>query len=249
MMNWIKAIKAAHKIQDQMDFNQAASDGDIDAVRTYLNEGRVDPTNQNHLALKEAAYKGHNEVVGVLLRFADDPKVTTRALTLAAHAGHVQCVEQLIPHSNPKANCSEALFMAIGNGHHECVAALLPHSDNLDSALNFAAGNGKERCLEILIGVANPMANESQALRIAAERGRDACVAMLIPVSDPQADDNYAIAFAAQNGHLKCVELLAAPHAGREHQRHPCRHREWPHRRGRGHPGAPRTEAEGRHSS
>ncbi|TBV69746.1 ankyrin repeat domain-containing protein [Pseudoxanthomonas winnipegensis] len=196
---------------DEMAFNRAASFGDIDAVRAYLNEGRVDPTNQNFRALKDAAWKGHDDVVGILLRFSDDPQANQRALEVAAQAGHAQCVEQLLPHCDPKADLTDALYEAIGNGHHECLLPLLNRSENLDHALVYAAGNGKGRCLDILMTVADPTYDDSLALQMAASGGHTSCLAKLIPVCDPQANDNYAIAYASMSGHLECVELLL-PH-------------------------------------
>lgn len=196
---------------DEMAFNRAARYGDIEAVRAYLNEGRVDPTNQNFRALKDAAWKGHDDVVGTLLRFSDDPQANQRALEVAAQAGHAQCVEQLLPHCDPKADLSDALYEAIGNGHHECLLPLLNRSENLDHALVYAAGNGQERCLDILMSVTDPTYDGSSALQMAASGGHASCLAKLIPVSDPQANDNYAIAYASVSGHLKCVELLL-PH-------------------------------------
>jgi hypothetical protein len=76
-------------------------------------------------------------------------------------------------------------------------------------ALLLAARMGHPDCVELLIPVSDPKADNSSALRVAAENGHLACVELLLPVSDPKANNrSSALRVAAENGHLACVELL-----------------------------------------
>ena len=108
-------------------------------------------------------------------------------------------------------NKNNALRWAARKGHKECVELLIPVSEpkaEESEALREAADMGHKEIVELLIPVSDPKVNESEALRWAADRGHKECVELLLPLSDPMAIDSWALRVAARNGHREMVELL-----------------------------------------
>ncbi len=121
-----------------VDINTAASIGDLDRVRELLD---ADPSRANRVAdyvtyyigsgapLKNAAARGHLEVVKLLLDRGADPNLPE---------------EGIAPHGH-------ALYSAVYNGHHEIAKLLLEHGaypsppvESSADALSIALG--KSRC-------------------------------------------------------------------------------------------------------
>jgi hypothetical protein len=75
-------------------------------------------------------------------------------------------------------------------------------------ALAEAARHGHLECVQLLIPVSDPKADDSAALRLAAEHGNWECARLLIPVSDPKADHSQTLRWAAEDGHDELVVLL-----------------------------------------
>ena len=145
-------------------------------------------------------------------RIAMPQSSTDQELESVARAGAAAKVSALLAAgADPMRESSSALRWAAYNGHEECVRLLLPLSDakaERSQALWLAAQNGHVECVELLIPVSDPKADRSYALRAAAHYGHAECVRLLLPVSNPNECESDALRAAAGKGHAECVRLL-----------------------------------------
>lgn len=117
-----------------IQFIQAANDGDLPAVQTFLSQGAdVNAMDDNgKTALIAAAFKNHTEVVNFLLENGADVNAKNNsgktALIVAAFKGYTDVVKLLLEKgadTNVKANNGDtALTVAEKNGHIEIVHLL-----------------------------------------------------------------------------------------------------------------------------
>lgn len=113
--------------------------------------------------------------------------------------------------ADPAAKNSRALQYAAEDGHQDCVRLLIPISDpkaRFSHALRWASRNGHLECVKLLIPVSDPKAENSYALRWAATNGYVECVKTLMPVSNLAAKKSQALRACAFNGHEECVKFL-----------------------------------------
>lgn len=128
----------------------------------------------------------------------------------AARDGDVELLQSLIP-LTPIEDRNRALMWAAEEGALRCVNTLIPVSNpkaNNSFALVAAARKGFAACVQRLIPVSNPKDRDSHALMMAAQNGNTECVELLIPVSDPKANHSIALFVASRNRHRHCIDLL-----------------------------------------
>jgi ankyrin repeat protein len=125
-------------------FIQAASDGDIEDVKTLLNDRDVDVDgaedfNRGRSALISACYEGHDDIVELLLGCGANTEAKTfdlnnTALMMACQRGHTSTVKLLLGHganidAYNKDDCSP-LYESCRLGHIAVTSLLLEHGAN-----------------------------------------------------------------------------------------------------------------------
>ena len=195
----------------------AACEGHADVVRAML-EGypEVDPSVSGNCALKDAAYRGFADVVGVLLTDGrvdpmDASVYDCTALELAVVGGHVDVVRVLLDDVRVDPGVSNrALSMAAMSGFAEIVGLFLAHP-------RVVLGDADEHtlCLDVVRLLMEDPEFESPSshcggLHQAAEHGYLDAIPLLLdhPAVDPAGDTNHAIRQAAEKGHTAIVSLL-----------------------------------------
>ena len=173
-------------------FKSAITNGNTEAVRLLLADGRVDPSARGNSAIRWASSKGHTEIVGLLL--ADgrvDPSARgNEAIRWASWNGHTETVRLLLANGrvDPSANDNYAIKSASSNGHTDIVGLLLAD------------------------GRVDPSANDNSAIQWASSNGHTDIVRLLLADGrvDPSARGNSAFRMASSNGHTDIVGLLLA---------------------------------------
>jgi ankyrin repeat protein len=202
-----------------VDIWMAAAKGDLDRVRTILDEtpeivSRVSPYNSYYVgcgsALKNAAVGGHMEIVKLLLERGADPNLPE---------------EGIAPHGH-------ALYAAVSHRHHDIAKLLLEHRANPEAPVESSADavwiairNKDERMLRLLashgarwvIPIRDP---RGLSYRRIVATGIERSMAVLARYDDIEtatemleidpalADDTEALEVAETGGHLDFVRLL-----------------------------------------
>jgi len=180
-----------------VDINTAASIGELDRVRELLDE---DPSLANKVSeyvtyyigsgapLKNAAARGHIDVVQLLLERGADPNLPE---------------EGIAPHGN-------ALYSAVYNGHYEIAKLLLergaypsPPVESSADALSIAKMNKDERMAELLCSY-----GAARSVDLLSYYGDVETAAAIFAVNPALADDPHALSQAADNGHEAFVRLM-----------------------------------------
>ncbi len=184
-----------------VDINMAAATGDIERVRALLAE---DPSLANRVSdcrtgytgsgapLRNAAARGHLEIVRLLLAHGADPNLPEE-------------------HVAPKGH---ALYEAAACGHHEIAELLLAHGaypnppvESSADALSRAMSNGDERMVALLCAH-----GAARSVDILSYHG-DVREGAAVFAADPAlADDPQALAQAAAEGHEPFVRLMLHHH-------------------------------------
>ena len=180
-----------------VDINTAASIGDLKRVKQLLKQ---DPSLANKVSdyvtyyigsgapLKNAAARGHIEIVKLLLKYGADPNLPEEGI--APYGG--------------------ALYSAVYNGHYDIAKLLLEHGaypsppvESSADALSIAMGNGDERMVDLLCSYGS-----SRNVHLLAHYGDVKTAAAMFAANSALADDADALAIAAGNGHTSFVHLL-----------------------------------------
>ncbi|MGH9175887.1 MAG: ankyrin repeat domain-containing protein, partial [Vicinamibacterales bacterium] len=180
-----------------VDICTAASIGDLDRVRQLLDE---DPTLANRPSeyvtyyvgsgtpLRNAAGRGHMDVVTLLLERGADPNLPE---------------EHIAPHGH-------ALYSAVYNGHHEIAKLLLekgaypsPAVESSADALSIAIMNKDERMIELLASYGS-----ARDVGLLAHYGDLVTAAAVFGANPALANDPDALGSAAGNGHDGFVRLM-----------------------------------------
>lgn len=180
-----------------VDICTAASIGDLDRVRTLLDE---DPSRVNRVSeyvtyyvgsgapLKNAAERGHLDVVKLLLERGADPNLPEEGIAPRGHA----------------------LYSAVYNGHHEIAALLLEHGaypsppvESSADALSIAILNSDAEMIELLCSYGS-----SRAVELLAHYGDVQTAAAVFAANPALADDPGALESAAGQGHDSFVRLM-----------------------------------------
>lgn len=180
-----------------VDINTASSIGDLDRVRHLLDQ---DPSLANRVSeyvtyyigsgapLKNAAARGHIEIVKLLLERGADPNLRE---------------EEIAPHGH-------ALYSAVYNGHYEIAKLLLekgaysnPPVESSADALSIAKLNKDENMVELLCSY-----GAARSIDILSYYGDVETAAAIFAVKPEFADDPQALSQAAGNGNEAFVRLM-----------------------------------------
>ena len=180
-----------------VDICTAASIGDVERVRALLDE---EPSLANRpvdyvtyyvgsgTPLRNAAGRGHIEVVKLLLERGADPNLPE---------------EHIAPHGH-------ALYSAVYNGHHDIARLLLekgaypsPEVESSADALCMAIGRSDEKMVELLCSHGS-----RSSVDLLAHHGDVRTAAAVFAANPLLADDPEAFAGAAGNGHEAFVRLM-----------------------------------------
>jgi ankyrin repeat protein len=180
-----------------VDICTAASIGDLARVRELLDQ---DPSLANRVSeyvtyyigsgapLKNAAARGHIEIVRLLLERGADPNLPE---------------EGIAPHGH-------ALYSAVANGHHEIAKLLLEHGayanpevESSADALSRAITKPDQQMVELLCSY-----GASRAVHLLAYYGDVQTAAAVFAANLALADDPQALANAAGQGHEAFVRLM-----------------------------------------
>jgi len=180
-----------------VDINTAASIGDLERVTELLDR---DPALANRVSeyvtyyigsgapLRNAAARGHIEIVKLLLERGADPNLPE---------------EGIAPHGH-------ALYSAVYNGHYEIAKLLLergayanPPVESSADALSIALMNKDEKMAELLCSY-----GAARSVDILSYYGDVETAAAIFAVNPALADDPHALSQAAGNGHEAFVRLM-----------------------------------------
>jgi hypothetical protein len=205
-------------------FVEAAANGDAREVERLLQDERVDPwfsigedvVGEPRTALREAAWKGHADVVMLLLKDGrydhDDGAIV---LLSAAQYGHAEVLKWVLQNTRvDPATQDKAVRRAAQIGHAEAVALLLedPRVNPATEIVCLAAQDGHEDVLRLLLGDprVDPAALNDAAVCSASKNGHVEVVKLLLQDArvNPAARDNQAVCLAARIGHVRVVKLL-----------------------------------------
>jgi len=180
-----------------IDINTAASIGDLERVTELLDR---DPSLANRVSeyvtyyigsgapLRNAAARGHIDIVRLLLERGADPNLPE---------------EGIAPHGH-------ALYSAVYNGHYEIAKLLLergaypnPPVESSADALSIALMNKDEKMAELLCSY-----GAARSVEILSYYGDIETAAAIFAVNPALADDPHALSQAAGNGHEAFVRLM-----------------------------------------
>src|SRR5687768_1260908 len=180
-----------------IDICTAAHTGDLQRVRELLNE---DPSLANRPSeyvtyylgsgtpLKNAAARGHNDIVKLLLKHGADPNLPEEGIAPKGHA----------------------LYSAVYNGHLETARILLeagaypsPPVESSADALSIALSNKDEKMVELLCSFGS-----TQSVDLLAHHGDVKTAAAVFAANSSLADDPDAFSSAAGNGHEPFVHIM-----------------------------------------
>ena len=180
-----------------IDICTAASIGDLERVAELLDQ---DPSLANRVSeyvtyyigsgapLKNAAARGHIDIVKLLLERGADPNLPE---------------EGIAPHGH-------ALYSAVYNGHYEIARLLLergaypnPPVESSADALSIAKMNKDEKMAELLCSF-----GAARSMDLLSYSGDVETAAAIFAVNPALADDPHALSQAAGNGHEAFVRLM-----------------------------------------
>ena len=179
------------------DINTAAHTGDLRRVRELLVQ---DPSLANRVgehggyylgggtALRNAAARGHLEIVQLLLAHGADPNLPGEGIAPRGHA----------------------LYSAVYNGHYDVARLLLEHGafpsppvESSADALSIAILNKDERMIELLCSYGS-----ARSVELLAHYGDLRTAAAVFAANPALADDPGAFGSAAGNGHEAFIRLM-----------------------------------------
>ena len=179
------------------DMNTAAHTGDLARVKELLVE---DPSLANRVGehggyylgggspLRNAAARGHMEIVTLLLSSGADPNLPEEGIAPLGHA----------------------LYSAVYNGHHEIARLLLergahpsPPVESSADALSIAIMNKDQQMIELLSSCGS-----ARSVELLAYYGDVQTAAAVFAIDPSLADDPGAFSSAAGNGHEAFIRLM-----------------------------------------
>ena len=211
----------------------ACNQGDLETVREFLNDGRIDSlTEEGESLLSAACSAGSFFLVEMILDMGADIEdrghKDTTPLMEAANSGHSDIVKLLIDRKasvNAQTNQGNTpLILASANGHTECVRLLLEagarteeHNESGHTALMEAASNGHVDVAKLLISEGASINTHSHefkesALTLACYKGQLEMVKFLLEAGADQEhkteEMHTALMEASMDGHVEVARLL-----------------------------------------
>ncbi len=181
----------------EVDLNTAAHIGNLERVRELLD---ADPSRANRVSdyvtyyigagapLRNAAAKGHIEIVRLLLERGADPNLPEEGIAPKGHA----------------------LYSAVYNGHHEVAKLLLEHGaypsppvESSADALSIAIMNEDEAMVELLVSYGS-----ARSVELLAHYGDTQTAAAVFAANPALADDPGAFGSAVGQGRESFVRLM-----------------------------------------
>lgn len=213
----------AHVSEDTSVLEDASQGGLLSIVRDLIDKG-VDLQQYGGPALIGASWKGHTEIVTLLLANDADVNFTnkhgTTALHLAAKEGHCAIVSALIDKgADLKRYGGTALLGTVSKGHVETAQLLLANGVDANpmdrygkTALMYAAANGSIAMMKALLaGGADVNAKYHQGrtpLSFAAQKGHESAVTFLLEHGAQEDAMHIAMVYADIAGHTTIVKTL-----------------------------------------
>ena len=210
-------------IEHQKRFEQAITNGNMVAVKLFLEDPGIDPTAYDNFAIRESSQMGHTEVVKLLLADgrADPAANSNEAIRWSSFNGHTDVVRLLLAdgRADPTAWDNLPIIRSSQKGHADVVKLLLEDGradptvrNNL--IISRSSENGHANVVRLLLedGRADPTADDNWAIRLSSRQGHTDVVRLLLADGrvDPAADNNFAISASSENGHTDIVQLLLA---------------------------------------
>jgi ankyrin repeat protein len=191
----------------------------IDIIKLLLKDVRTNPSDQDNLALINAAIFGYAEIIELLLT---DTRVNplsenNKAIKSAVINGRLVSVIKLIQNSKVKAtmiNKIEADIKKPITGLNEMDIGIewMEALNELNTRFDDAYFNGDINVVKLLLS--NPKINfrKSSGIILASQCGHKDIVKLLLKDGrvDPSYDRNFAARYASNNGYIDIVELLLA---------------------------------------
>ncbi|KAJ3030035.1 UNVERIFIED_CONTAM: hypothetical protein HDU68_010284 [Siphonaria sp. JEL0065] len=182
----------------------SAQNGYLDIFKLLMEDGRLDPSSEDNIAIFIAAQSGHSEIVKLLLQ---DPQVDpstseNRALGAACQNGHTKVVELLL--TAARVDPTNPFKAACRCGHAEVVKLLLKDGrTDLYPRIN-------PRAQDNIAIIAASQKNHVGVLDLLLKDGRADAATLLLQTGkvDPSARDQLPVRAAAQNNHFDVIELL-----------------------------------------
>jgi len=213
----------AHVSEGTSVLEDASRGGFLSIVRDLIDKG-VDLPRYGGPALLGASWKGHTEIVTLLLAQGADVNFTskhgTTALHLAAKEGHRAIVSALIDKGvDLRRYGGRALLAAVSKGHVEPAQLLLangvdarPKDRDDKTALMYAAANGSIAMIQALLArgaVVNAKYHGGRTpLSFAARKGHDSAVKFLLEHGAQEDATHIPMVYADLAGHTTIVKTL-----------------------------------------
>lgn len=211
--------------ENQNQFQQALYDKNLEELERLLIEypDEIDPTYDDHLAIRLASYHGNETLVTTLLRHPKcDPSAGhNQAIIGASQNGHDGVVRLLLNDSrvNPTDQWNKAYKVA-QYSHHSTTVELLCYDERISHVLKinkqFTMGlflKNFEKVENILTLHFNEIDTSSEnnfAIKLASLYGKVSLVKILMkhPKTNPSCENNSPIILASENGYLEVVREL-----------------------------------------
>jgi hypothetical protein len=195
------------------EFSRYIESNDVKNVQRMLQEGKVDPSKKDNMALEVASERGYTEIVRLLL---EDERVFPNHVVMRVYeSNNIEMLNLFLDYISVRS--VEDLFdRAYSDRRNDIIEFLINHPMyeilNPRPFIVNAAWDGRTDIVRILLenGREDPRVSNNSAIIRASENGHADVVRLLLQDgrADPSDYNNSAIIRASQNGHADVVSLL-----------------------------------------